>query len=56
MKKQFKPCIVMEGDKMMMYMEHPNRNDSTRVDVTMAFNLGLNIGLKRYDSITCENL
>ncbi len=54
--KPFEPCIIMENDNMMMYLSHPNRADSTRIDVTMAFNLGMDIALKRYDKISYENI
>lgn len=55
MKKKCEPFITMEGDRMMMYMGHP-KFPCTKIDVTMAFNIGVAIGSKEYDRIDHEQV
>ena len=54
--KNFEPCCIMDGNKIMMYLGHPSIKTSTKIDVTMAYKLGLAIGEKHYNNIFCERL
>ena len=54
--KTFEPCIVQEGNKMMMYYDHPMLPSSQRIDVTMAFNLGMAVASKDYERIRHSTL
>lgn len=56
MRKQFEPCIIIENEKVMMYLGHPRFKDSTRIDVTMPFLIGLRIGSKDYQNIQNEKM
>ncbi len=55
MKKGIKPFITIEDNKVMMYMGHPTLNP-TKIDVTMAFKIGLAIGSKEYSEIDHEQI
>jgi hypothetical protein len=54
-RKGIQPFITMEGSKMMMYMGHPTLNP-TKIDVTMAFKIGLAIGSKQYEDIEHDQI
>lgn len=42
----------MEDNKMIMYLDNPRAPSAQRIDVTMAFNLGLAIARKDFDKIS----
>jgi len=48
--------FIWEGDRWMMYLGHPGRSDSQRIDVTMAVKLGMSIESKDYDSFKAETV
>lgn len=43
----------MENDKMMMYLDPPRWLSAQRIDVTMAFNLGLAVAQQDYEKVSC---
>lgn len=53
--RKFKPFCTMEGNKMMMYLDHP-RLSGAKIDVTMPFKIGLAIGSKEYEEIEHEQI
>lgn len=51
-----KEYIVIQGEKVFMYIGHPKSPSSNKIDVTMAFKVGMDIGSKNYDNIESLNL
>mgnify|MGYP000932219657 FL=1 len=43
--------VTIDGDKVWLWLGPPTHHNSTKIDVTMAFNIGLAIGSKNYESI-----
>ncbi len=53
--KKVPEFCVIEGDNVFMYFQNPKLK-GTRIDVTMAFSLGLSIGSKEYHKIDNEKI
>jgi len=45
------PQITIDDNRVWMWLGHPYHRDSTKIDVTMAFTLGMAIASKEYDRI-----
>lgn len=43
--------VTIDGDKVWLWFGHPYHKDSTKIDVTIPFNIGLAIGSKEFDKI-----
>ncbi len=43
--------ITIEGSKVFLWLGAPHHPHSTKIDVTMPFNIGLHIGSKEYEKI-----
>lgn len=43
--------ITIEDNKVFMWIGPPHHFSSSKIDVTMAFKIGMAIGAKEYDSI-----
>lgn len=43
--------ITIEDDRVFLWQGHPQYKYSNKIDVTMAFKIGLHIGAKEYEKI-----